>query len=366
MNQKISQLLMVCLASLFVVFDVSAAIRNQKSSAEPLRVLVDASKDGGLWWFPQAPPNFNPNEPHQGKQLADFMRALGWKVTELGRGQVITFEKLRDFDLVIRPAAYSPYSHEEALAYQQSVAAGTRVLLSGLGKESDAIAEIFGLRWSTRSRYGPIKQWIPHALTAKIECCELSWTTIQNPPPGAVALAWMNQGSTNPVLGYLPYGNGAVVFIGQALIGPAPGRLFAEDLIKSVGRYTPEELARLPMAAAVVKDESPDLGPRLLRPLPEELLPQPDSGIWRFEWEGVPGAKNYEVVVLGPGAAFPLVRAVTRTSHYVRNSRDGYIIDSNRRGWSWRVRAQYQDGTWGPWSRIRSFDVKSRAPKSTS
>ncbi len=32
---------------------------------KPLRVLVDASKDGGLWWFPQGRGNtFDPKEKH--------------------------------------------------------------------------------------------------------------------------------------------------------------------------------------------------------------------------------------------------------------------------------------------------------------
>ena len=356
MNSTISKLLMVCFAGLLMIFAASAANGNQKT----LRVLVDASKDGGLWWFPQGPPNFDPNQHHQGKSLADFMRGLGWKVTELPRGEVITFDKLRDFDLIIRPAAYFPYSQNEAVAYQQSVIAGTRLLIGGLGKESDAIAEIFGLRFGARNRFAPVKQWIPHELTANIECCALSWTVLDVLPPGAVTLAWLNQANTNPVLGYLSYGNGSVVFVGQALIGPAPGRLFAETLIKSVGLYTPEELAQLPMAAAVVKDEPVDLGPRLLGPVPRGLLTQPDLGEWRFDWEDVPGGKNYELVVLGPGAAFPLVQVKTRTSHYVRTAKGGYIIDSNRLGWTWRVRAQNQDGTWGPWSRIRTFNVKSR------
>ncbi len=356
MNSTISKLLMVWFAGLFILFDNSAANGNQKA----LRVLVDTSKDGGLWWFPQGPPNFNPNHHHQGKPLADFMRDLGWKVTELPRGEVITFDKLRDFDLVIRPVPYFPYSQDEAQAYQQSVTAGTRLLISGLGKESDAVAEVFGLRFDVRSRYGPVKQWIPHALTAKIECCAMSWTAFSELPPGAVVLAWLNQVNTNPVLGYLPYGRGSVVFIGQSFIGPAPARLFAEDLIKSVGHYTPEELAQLPMAAAVVKDEPAGLGPRLIAPVSEATLPQPNTASWRFDWEDVPAGKNYELVVLGPGAAFPLVRVVSSTSHYVRTANDGYIIDSNRLGWSWRVRAQYQDGTWGPWSRIRTFHIKSR------
>ena len=352
--KRITSTLTVCFAALLLIFNSQGMVQAQK----PLRVLVDASKDGGLWWFPQG-QSFNPSQYHQGKALADFMRSLGWKVTELPRGDVITFDKLRDFDLVIKPPSYFNYDQDEALAYQQSVIAGTRLLLMGGNGKDDAVAEIFGLRFDTRSRFGNVKQWIPHALTTNIQCCALPWASFRELPPGAVVLAWLNQENTNsqPVLGYLPYGNGSVVFVGHALISHSA---FSESLIKSVGRYTPEEIAQLPMAAPFVSDESVDLGPRLLGPVAEATLPQPDSGEWRFDWEDVPSGKVYEIVVLGPSAIFPTVRAITRTSQYVRNVRGSFIIDSNARGWSWRVRAQYHNGKWGPWSRVRRFNVQPR------
>ena len=359
MNQTTSKLITVCI----VIFTCYGLVQAQSTSEKQLRVLVDASKDGGLWWFPQGPPNFNPNAFHQGKPLADFMRGMGWKVTELPRGEVITFDKLRDFDLVIRISPYFSYSDDEARAYQQSVTAGTRLLLSGGGSDgTDAVAEIFGLRFVTHTRFGPIKQWVPHALTANIQCCALAWATVEL-PPGAVPLAWMTEVSTYrwPVLGYFQYGNGSVVFVGQALVSGPRDRSFSETLVRSVGRYTPQEIAQLPMASLFVSDELADLGPRLIAPVSGAVLPQPESGEWRFDWQHVPSAKSYEIVVLGPGAAFPMVRAVTSTSYFVRGVSNGYIIDSNLRGWTWRVRAQSQDGQWGPWSRIRSFNVKSRS-----
>lgn len=339
-------------------------VQAQTVPERPFRVLVDASKDGGLWWFPQGQTrNFDPTQLHQGKALADFMRGLGWEVTELPRGDVITFERLRDFDLVIRPATYFNYTQEEAVAYQQSVIAGTRLLLiGGNAKNNDAIAEVFGLGFDTRNRVGPIKRWIPHALTTNIDCCALIWTALRELPPGATVLAWLNQVDTNsqPVLGYLPYGKGFVIFAGHALISPPTPSAFSRSLIESVGRYTPEEIAQLPLSAPLVSDESVELGPRLLEPLAEAILPQPESGEWRFDWEDAPSGRAYEIVVLGPSAIFPLVRAVTSTSQYVRNVRGSFIIDSNLRGWSWRVRAQYHNGKWGPWSRVRRFNVQPR------
>ena len=31
-----------------------------------MSVLIDASKGGGIWWAPQAPPGLDPERPHKG------------------------------------------------------------------------------------------------------------------------------------------------------------------------------------------------------------------------------------------------------------------------------------------------------------
>jgi len=357
MSRIVSALTIVCLAGLLLTVEAQVRTRDQG----PLRVVVDASKDGGLWWFPQS-ENFNANQYHQGKAFGDFMRRQGWKVTELPRGQVITLDILRDVDVVIKPAAYFDYSEDEAVAYREAVRSGTRLLMVGSGATPDAVANIFGLQYENRNRFGPVEQWIPHALTANIECCSVAWSSLSELPPGAVALAWLEPLSANPhpVLVYLPYGNGYVVFAGGVLMSPYPNQLFSETLIKSVARYTPEELAQLPLGAPVMKPQRAELGPRLIAPAPGATLPQPESGEWRFDWDDVPGAKSYEIVVTGATAAFPLVLATTEMSEYIHRVNPGYIADHNLLGWGWRVRAQYQNGTWGPWSRTRRFNVKLR------
>ncbi len=354
MNRIVSALTIVCLAGLLLT--VEAQVRNRHQG--PLRVIVDASKDGGLWWFPQG-QNFNANQYHQGKALGDFMRRQGWKVTELPRGQVITFDILRDVDLVIKPAAYFAYSEDEAFAYRQAVTSGTRLLMVGAGPNPDAVANTFGLQSEKRNHFGSVEQWIPHALTANIECCSVAWSSLSELPPGAVALAWLEPLSANPhpVLVYLPYGKGYVVFAGGP---PYPNQLFSETLIKAVARYTPEEMAQLPLGALVVKAERGEPGPRLIAPAPGTTLPQPESAEWRFDWDDIPGATSYEIVVVGATAAFPLVLATTERSEYVHRVNAGYIADHNLLGWGWRVRAQYQNGTWGQWSRTRRFNVKPR------
>ncbi|HEY5967001.1 MAG TPA: hypothetical protein VIU35_03435, partial [Chitinophagaceae bacterium] len=74
-------------------------------------ILVDASKDGGVWWFPQSPvTGFSATNHHQGTALADYFRSLGYQVDELPRGAIITSELLDKYSKVIRPSAFFSYS----------------------------------------------------------------------------------------------------------------------------------------------------------------------------------------------------------------------------------------------------------------
>lgn len=341
---------------------LNPCLASGQGQSKRLRVLIDASKDGGLWWFPQG-RTFDPKQGHQGKPLADLIRSKGWEVVELPRGEVITLDKLRDVDIVVRPPIYSDYSADEVVAYRDSVIGGTRLLLlGGGGANTDSLAAMFGLRFDSLSRFGSVRQWIPHPLSANVAGQDLSWTSVSESPSGAVMLAWLNQAEADPrpVLGYLPYGSGYVVFVGHAFISPDSNRSSFGSLISSLARYSVEELRQLPLPAPVVVAASLEVAPRLMEPVADATLPQPEAGEWRFDWEDAPGAKGYEIVVLGPAAIFPVVNTRTTTSDFVLAPRSGYVADHNLRGWSWRVRAQNGNGTWGPWSRIRRFNVTPR------
>ena len=363
---KLTTLCLACLALLVVPF-------NTQAQKKPFRVLIDASKDGGLWWFPQgAGAVFDPEQPHQGKPLADWLRREKWEVVELPRGAVITAERLRDFDLIIKPPAYFSYTADEAMAYLNSVVAGTRVLLLGGGTagNNDAVTQMFGLRFEPRSRFGSLKQWMSHPLTADMECCNVAWTAISEAPNSAVLLAWFNRGEVNPrpVLGYLPYGKGYVVFIGQALIPIPAGRAYPRSLIKAVARHSIDDIRQLPQGPLVfAEEETFETAPRVAEPVADAVLPQPEAGEWRFDWDDVPAAKEYEIVILGPDAAFPAISARSNSSDFVQTVRTAtHIIDAHLIGWSVRVRVLYSDGKWGPWSQIRRFNVAPRRSPNAS
>lgn len=102
--------------------DLGNPPRNQNSdepvppdSADPPasgRILVDASHDGGVWWFPQA-GTFYSDSAHQGKELADYLRSLGYEVTEVPRGWEVTDSLLSSFTMVIRTGEWGSYRDSE-------------------------------------------------------------------------------------------------------------------------------------------------------------------------------------------------------------------------------------------------------------
>lgn len=94
-------------------FDITPIIAD----AEPLTILIDASKGGGVWWFPQGDP-FDASQPHQGKALADHLRSLGNEVVELGRGVEITREMLDQYDKVLQ-TGQGAYTASELFAYDR-------------------------------------------------------------------------------------------------------------------------------------------------------------------------------------------------------------------------------------------------------
>jgi len=93
------------------------------------RVLVDASRDGGVWWFPQVAP-FSGSDAHQGRALADFIRSLGYEVEELPRPFVITATLLHSYDIVIRANGFGTYTETEVSAYKDYVDRGGNLLIA--------------------------------------------------------------------------------------------------------------------------------------------------------------------------------------------------------------------------------------------
>jgi hypothetical protein len=136
-------------------------------------VLVDASKDGGVWWFPQA-GSYSPTSGHQGKALADAIRARGFGVDELGRGIPVTSTMLSSYRMVIRVGNCTKYSNAELAAYDELVARNVTVILltdhmAGGCSTTDPLALRYGGITFAGSEKGTITDFAPHAITSRVD-----------------------------------------------------------------------------------------------------------------------------------------------------------------------------------------------------
>jgi hypothetical protein len=338
---------------------VAVSSKAGKGTVRQIRAIVDASKDGGTWWFPQASPSFDAQKPHQGKAAADAMRAKGWDVVELPRGEVITPERLKGIDIVVRPTPFFPYAESEVTAYRSAVAAGARLLLMG-SAGGDAVSQGFGLRFGATSQIASVDKVVPDSVTAGMSALEIPWVPVMDMPKDAVVLAWADSHGPNqkPVLGYANYPEGYILFARTALGIDDQGSALRGKLLTFLEQHSSSDLKQhSPAAPVTMKEAAGPTAPALIAPANGAILDQPSAGTWIFEWRPVPGAQKYQITILGASAAVPLVNTETSSSKLLLPPRQGYIVEPNLRGWTWRVRAQDDKGRWGSWSEARQFDV---------
>ena len=202
------------------------------------RILVDASRDGGTWWFPQwaQEGGFDFTLPHQGKALADYLRSSGYRVDELPRPYVVTPQLLQTYDIVIRASGFGSYYPAEIAAYQQYVQAGGNLLLLGdhmLNLDADWLALGFGLEFAGITRGDNwLDSLVTHPITEGVELLGYGvGSGLVAYPATAQLLGFLSAGSyldlnkndvqdagepsAPPVFGVLPYGAGRVVFCGD-------------------------------------------------------------------------------------------------------------------------------------------------------
>ncbi len=110
----------ICFSVLFLLILIGTGCHKSitdrqipDSSLKDSNILVDASKDGGVWWSPQSGPG-----DHQGYALAEYLRSLGFHLDELPQGAVITDSLLKKYSKIIRCATFFQYSDDELAAYK--------------------------------------------------------------------------------------------------------------------------------------------------------------------------------------------------------------------------------------------------------
>jgi hypothetical protein len=213
------------------------------------RILVDSSRDGGAWWFPQAGP-FDPAAKHQGKALADHLRSLGHKVDELPRPTTITAKLLAGYDIVIRAAGAGNYSQAEITAYQGYVKQGGGLLLLAEFGPPDNLALSFGLKFEGRTAGNNLlSNFTPHPVTQGVG--QLSYKVgggLTKAPAGAQVLGKLsglsfldlnNNGvkdagepAAPPVLGAMSHGQGRIVFCGDTNLWQTVPQPLTKNVVK--------------------------------------------------------------------------------------------------------------------------------------
>jgi hypothetical protein len=226
--------------ALEAVVHVSFVTESPPDAGAAPRILVDASRDGGVWWFPQWEQSggFDPSLYHQGQALADYLRARGFVVDELPRPFLITTALLQRYDIVIRAGVYGGYTPDEIAAYRAYVQGGGKLLLLAdhmmqFVGPADSIGISFGLRFAGITRGDNILETTPgHPITEGVGA--LSYRVgsgLLSYPDSAQILGTLSAGSyldlnnngsqdtgepsAPAVLGAMTYGAGRIVFSGD-------------------------------------------------------------------------------------------------------------------------------------------------------
>jgi hypothetical protein len=232
---RLAILITVAAGALADLIAKPAARRSQPK----LQVVIDASHDGGAWWFPQGPPPFDPKKPHQGVALADYLKGRGWQVIEIQRETKIS-NQLKRAAIVVRIGEWGTYERSEVAAYREFVRNGGRLLLlQGYVRdeqvENDAVAEQFGVRFE-----GIVSGHVFRAANAgafTLDFIEVSYqigSVVVKSPKSTQPLAYLNDGRL--AMGVFRYGRGRVVFLSSVfpiLNVPQP---FARQLFDELAR----------------------------------------------------------------------------------------------------------------------------------
>lgn len=188
---------------------------------KPKTILVDASRDGGVWWFPQSSTTgFSASNVHQGKNLVDYLRSLAYQVDELPTGTTITSDILSKYDKVIRAGGFGSYSLDEMAAYRFFLGGNKSLLLlqDHLSNfPNDQLSVELGL--SFEGDYsGTLNSFSQHAITNGVTPLPyIAGSVIFNPDPAKItALGTLNANGTNAVaMGIVKHPTSKIFFVGD-------------------------------------------------------------------------------------------------------------------------------------------------------
>jgi len=195
---------------------------NAEAVPVKLKILIDGSHDGGVWWFPQSvQTGFDAKAWHQGQPFAELLRKKGFEVDELGRGKELTEEMFFGYYIVIRAGGFEKYTSNELKVYKGLLDRGMNLVFFTDHKTYDPIDELgdyLGLRFEGTYN-GTITRFKSHLITENISSISYiagSVLTNSDQNPNIEILGWLVDGTTAlPVMGILHYPKSRIFFIGD-------------------------------------------------------------------------------------------------------------------------------------------------------
>lgn len=82
-----------------------------------------------------------------------------------------------------------------------------------------------------------------------------------------------------------------------------------------------------------------------------------NSIVWDFDWSDVEDASEYQLYVKKDTSDNPVINKIITSSSYHHVNSGSYIVNRNRFGWIWKVRAKV-NGQWCDWSDTYKFNVE--------
>ena len=180
------------------------------------KIVIDASHDGGVWWFPQHNgTGYNPDEWHQGKPFAGSLRAKGYEVIELGRDKELTEEMFFGNYIVIRAGGFESYSTKELEVYNKLMQRGMNLVFFTDHKNHDPIDELgdyLNIKYDG-TIYGEIANFKEHQITANLNSIDyVAGSVVTNVNEQMEILGWVEN---QPVMGVMERANSRIFFIGD-------------------------------------------------------------------------------------------------------------------------------------------------------
>jgi len=221
------------------------------------KILIDASHDGGVWWFPQSEATgFDPGKPHQGQNFANALREKGFDVTELGRGKELTEEMFFGHYIVIRAGGFQAYTNNELNVYTNLINRGMNLVFFTDHKKYDPVDELgdlLGVQFKGIAN-GNITRYADHEITNSLQSMNyIAGSVLVNAGtnPAIEVLGWLgpedyadlnmneirdvNEPFAPPVMGVLQYPNSRIFFLGDMNCIEIQPQPFVDNLVNWMG-----------------------------------------------------------------------------------------------------------------------------------